>query len=503
MWRIICSRKYPQLKGLVINDYNNGSTQFVDIVDYVRALYKRSDGALCISNRKRALAGSDRPSTQQFLSTQQDMLKEEGLIKYTDAFQYAEEAVRKLTADYTDLFSSRFQYVFIDEYQDCREKQREALEKLFDPEKCCVFHIGDSDQAIYGSDQDAERDWQPQGEYLVLKQSNRYGQEIADVLRPLRAGQQAIISASSSISYRPVLFIYDMDTIPLVKDQFIFQLEEHGLTDEKGVYKAIGHIRNDDAAGIKIGSYWEGFDGSKRNAGTYKYWRAIDEVCYELEAGRMDRAEPIIRKLICRIFHYSGITNAKTGREHTSATLKKTLDENHFDEYRNNLIAIVGLSEYTRATVSTAFNNLMADLFKQSSITGKEVMSRIPMHFMEEFFDEMVPEVERNVYVDPIRGHRIQFDTVHGVKGETHDATLYLETEMKNSSDIVRVLPWFGVGKPKSSSLYDYSRKLVYVGMSRPKKLLCLAVQESTYIRSKNAFQKWDIIDLRKKKCGV
>lgn len=64
---------------------------------------------------------------------------------------------------------------------------------------------------------------------------------------------------------------------------------------------------------------------------------------------------------------------------------------------------------------------------------------------------------------------------------------------------IVRILPYLGVGKVGASSLFDYSRKLVYVGMSRPRKLLCLAIQESTYVKSKNAFQSWNIIDIRKK----
>lgn len=497
--RIIYSWKYRQLTGLVINDYNNGSAPYADEADHVGALYIRADGALCIGNRRSALAGANRPSTQQYWSALQDMLIEEGLIKYSDAFQYAQEAARELTAEYTDLFSSRFQYVFIDEFQDCKENQREALARLFDPGKCCVFHIGDSDQAIYGSDKDAEQDWQPEGDYLVLEQSNRYGQEIADVLRPLRTGQQAIIASSGRNGYRPVLFVYDMNTISLVKDQFILQLEAHGLNDEKGIYKAIGHIRNNDAAGIKIGSYWADFDGSRRKGSMFRYWGAIDEICSELRAGRMDHVEPIIRKLICRIFHYSKITNANTGREHTSVTLKKTLDENHYDEYRDNLLAMAELREYSRTTVSDAFRNLIEALFTQSPLAGQDVISKLPTHFMEEPLADLVQEKERNVYVDPIRGRRIQFDTIHGVKGETHDATLYLETEMSRSSDIVRVLPWFGIGRVGSSSLYDYSRKLVYVGMSRPRKLLCLAIQESTYIRSKKAFQGWDIIDLRSK----
>ena len=283
--QIIYSWRYKQLAALVKNDYKNGSTHFADEVEHIGALYIRADGALCIGNRKAVLAGCDRPSTQQFCSARHDVLTEHGLIKYTDAFQYAEEAVKELTADYTDLFSSRFQYVFIDEYQDCKESQRDVLEKLFDPQKCCVFHIGDSDQAIYGSDKDAERDWKPQGDYFALEQSNRYGQEIANVLRPLRIGQQAIIASRGHAGYSPVLFIYNMDTISSVKDQFVLQLEAHGLINVKGIYKAIGHIRNSDSKGLNIRSYWDGFDSSRKNGGTFRYWATIDEICNELKWG--------------------------------------------------------------------------------------------------------------------------------------------------------------------------------------------------------------------------
>ena len=105
---------------------------------------------------------------------------------------------------------------------------------------------------------------------------------------------------------------------------------------------------------------------------------------------------------------------------------------------------------------------------------------------------------EKNVWIDPIRGRQIIFDTIHGVKGETHDATLYLETDRKGASDLSRILYCFGVGKQGNSPLYDYSRKLAYVGMSRPRKLLCVAMQEKTYVKSRGVFDSnWEIIDLR------
>lgn len=90
------------------------------------------------------------------------------------------------------------------------------------------------------------------------------------------------------------------------------------------------------------------------------------------------------------------------------------------------------------------------------------------------------------------------FDTIHNVKGETHDATLYLETDRQGASDLNRILPYFGVGHCGSSNLYDFSRKLAYVGMSRPKKLLCVAMQAATYEKSKGIFDAdWEVVDLR------
>ena len=75
---------------------------------------------------------------------------------------------------------------------------------------------------------------------------------------------------------------------------------------------------------------------------------------------------------------------------------------------------------------------------------------------------------------------------------------LYLETDRKGASDLSRILHCFGVGKQGNSTLYDYSRKLAYVGMSRPKKLLCVAMRAKTYEKAKKVFEhEWEIIDLR------
>ena len=139
------------------------------------------------------------------------------------------------------------------------------------------------------------------------------------------------------------------------------------------------------------------------------------------------------------------------------------------------------------------------ELLKIRNPQAVDVFEGLPKFFLDRTGFRIEKEAcEKNVFVDPIRGRRIMFDTIHGVKGETHDATLYLETDRQGASDLNRILPYFGIGKVGASQLYDYSRKLAYVGMSRPRKLLCVAIQDKTYKKCENKFATdWEIIDLR------
>ena len=139
------------------------------------------------------------------------------------------------------------------------------------------------------------------------------------------------------------------------------------------------------------------------------------------------------------------------------------------------------------------------ELLKIKNPQAGDIFDHLPKYFLNKSaVVDQIETSEKNIYIDSIRGRRIEFDTIHGVKGETHDATLYLETDRQRASDLNRILPYYGVGKPGKSILFDYSRKLAYVGMSRPKKLLCVAMQSKTYEKSKGVFtHDWEIIDLR------
>ena len=157
------------------------------------------------------------------------------------------------------------------------------------------------------------------------------------------------------------------------------------------------------------------------------------------------------------------------------------------------------LQNVDRQSVDQVLRQKINELIRISNPGITDIFANLPEYFLDEsVVVNHVDTPEKNVFIDPIRGRRIKFDTIHAVKGETHDATLYLETDRKGASDLSRILHCFGVGKQGSSPLYDYSRKLAYVGMSRPKKLLCVAMQAATYEKSSGVLDAdWEVIDLR------
>ena len=491
--------KYSALDYVTKNNFETGK-QFSERINHTQALYIRDDGALCIGRQQKLLAGAGKASAEQYKKLLVELLENEGMIRYQDAYVYASTAIGELPAEYADLFSSRFQYVFIDEYQDCNNLQRQAIDVIFDPQKCAVFKIGDSDQAIYNSAEDTTPDWMPQPDFLPIVTSCRFNQEIANVICKLKKGEKNIVTLAGGTGVKPVLLVFSPDKIDRVIDGFISALESHELYDRNGIYKAIGAKKKEDSAGLKIGSYWDEFDGSAKKKSEYSYWALVDEIVQYLADGKLYKAEQIVRRLLCRVFHYIPIKHPVSGKDYTTVTMKNLLNEEYRAPYCQWIYEMSRIQKVDRHSVDQMIRQKINALLRSSIPSPADVFCSLPTYFLDE--TDIIGNVdiaEKNVRTEPIRERRIIFDTIHGVKGETHDATLYLETERYGVSDLSRILYCFGVGKQQSSSLNDYSRKLAYVGMSRPKKLLCVAMQAETYEKSKGVFDAdWEVVDLRK-----
>ena len=102
--------KYKALDYVTRNNFETGG-QFSDRINHTQALYIRDDGALCIGRQQKPLAGAGKASAEQYKKLLVELLENEGMIRYPDAYVYASTAIGELPAEYADLFSSRFQYL--------------------------------------------------------------------------------------------------------------------------------------------------------------------------------------------------------------------------------------------------------------------------------------------------------------------------------------------------------------------------------------------------------
>lgn len=244
LWGIVSTnQQYGTLKSFLRQRYSQTGGNITNVVDYVEGLYLL-DGDLYDKTQKRRLAGCASASAQQYNAIKRQLLINDGLITYNDAYQYAFEAIEN-RPDLPGLLSRRFRFVFIDEYQDCNKVQRNVLEKVFDKMICTVMRIGDPDQAIYNSDQEKTEDWIPENNALTIASSNRYSQEIADILTPLRSGKVRISSLYGSDGIAPTIIIFDDTSRKKAIDVFISLLEKQQITDPDGVYKIIGWVKSE------------------------------------------------------------------------------------------------------------------------------------------------------------------------------------------------------------------------------------------------------------------
>jgi hypothetical protein len=89
----------------------------------------------------------------------------------------------------------------------------------------------------------------------------------------------------------------------------------------------------------------------------------------------------------------------------------------------------------------------------------------------------------------------IEVSTIHGVKGETHTATCYLETFFYDY-DIERILKYMkGEYAVPQNKRVIQNLKMAFVGLSRPSHLLCVAVHRDSISGQEEALRRsgWDV----------
>lgn len=401
----------------------------------------------------------------------------------------------------------RFPGVFIDEMQDTSAMQNEYLNTIFprDNPDICVTRVGDPNQAIFESDVDTNgSDFPDRSRAVDISSSFRFDESIARLANPfafraVAGGLSGRRNTDEERALRHTIFIFpdgDCSGVLGAYGRLVLQELPSDL-QSKAIVSAIGYTHRDfdptDADPLHypetVGHYWEGYD---RNAGSAKYRppTLIERVRQaKRNLGKGDTAHHSVEEIAKGLLHLVNLTNLTTkikvgARQHVQIQQLFT-DTEDLASYQQLVVELL----FTSTIISTDSWPSYARRFSNlaSVLAGTHEQPETAQGYLDWVADsvEVVQEGAVQNAVNTIRSTHengvvdIKLGSIHSSKGQTHTATLVLETFNYNHF-IASLLPWaagqnsHGGAKPKKR----ITQRLLamYVAMTRPTHLLCLAI---------------------------
>ena len=422
----------------------------------------------------------------------------EGYHCHNDMFIWAEQAIEKLP-QLVSAVRCRFPYLFLDEVQDNSERQSSLLYRLFMEGDGAIVRqrFGDMNQAIFGNlkqTQAAQTDTFPSPDRMInVPNSHRFGEQIASVCNPLALVPPGLVGLREHPDrHQTALFLFDPNEAHLVMPAYAQLIAEKfdDVQKQEGVFAAVGAIhkkRDDDNAPSSVSHYWDAYDPR----GAYRA-PAPETFLGLVRAGiAASLSQDTIKLSVARTAE-AVIRLANT----LNTEFNQTIRSNCHRQARSLLAHDpVAMESYSRLawTISTS-GVPTADIWERWTPRiiriSTAMLSGLPASDDEGFLDwveeaEAVNSSERhNLYGFPkeIPLVRIKVGSIHSVKGETHLATLVLDTHY-HGSHFQRIKNWLvGIssGLPlRGGEHLQRSLKEHYVAMTRPSHLLCVAMRRS------------------------
>lgn len=407
-----------------------------------------------------------------------------GILRYEDAYFLAGLYLDKFP-DIKRYFLERFKYIFIDEMQDVSEMQMKIIGEIFNNDKVIIQRFGDINQSISKFNY-SNNNWIFNDYTKTINSSKRYGNEVVRFLEPLRVEKNGNMKGNEDINtLNPHIIIFDDSSIESVVPKYIELLDKYNIVEEKNKkIKVIGKLALPISNPYKsISSYVKGYNAKgNRNVDLNK--KVINKL------NKINTTKEFYDYLISIIL----LAIERDGKKVSKEELTRLMEDSYINEftiYRSNIL------KWTKNfTVNT--NSVIEDIIKKTEILFNKVQeinydieilrSNISGNNEEEVA-VISEEIETSISMDNI-------NTIISTKGETHKATLYLESKLvysngEDRSDISRILDYMVNKKDEVDDNDKEALMNAYVAMSRAEKLTCVAIQYDTIKGRINDFKQY------------
>ena len=419
----------------------------------------------------------------------------DGILHYDDAYFLANIFLSKFPK-IKNILQKRFQYIFIDETQDLETHQYDLIENIFydnGNSTSIIQRIGDINQAIFSNEVHHNSIWnlrEGENQLLAIKGSKRLTPKIAELVNcfALKTGETfAIEGKNENCDLKPHMIVYSTDKIKDVIPKFSEIINNYissGVIEIKNSskIKAIGWSKSSNNINhYKIADYYDSFTLVKTK--TKIDYENLDSylVKYNKESSTLSAIRNNILNALVKILRLEGLYHTKLSllnyikekNETEYLVFKKHLYQWSIDIIRNKFIEVYNSIK----TYSTEFLNIFELRVNHSRNFIQNQSQNIEN---EEIRENLTKENILNFH-----GFDIEVGTIHSAKGETHLATLYLETfygKGNGNYESQRLASQFKYQNfSDQRAQHIQSTKMAYVGFSRPTHLLCVAIQKERF----------------------
>ncbi|WP_339607551.1 UvrD-helicase domain-containing protein [uncultured Roseivirga sp.] len=433
-----------------------------------------------------------------------------GVLCYDEAYFLAQLYLRKYP-EIKKVIQKRFKYVFVDEMQDMDFHQCDILDRLFKTKKVrshAFQRVGDKNQAIFSGNAEMINVWEDREKVMRLSGSQRLSPQIANAVKYFGLDFIDIVGKNMDRNLQPVAIVFGDATINQVLERFTTLITEYqndtSLPQElKHPVKAIGWSTSNDAANkLGIVDYHQNFRRDAQNS-KIDYPNLKSYLFgFDTSKGTLEPIRKNILNALLRVLRLENILH--DDRPFTKRKLLNLLINNYFDLYEDfnlniynwaiNLVS--GNADRVHTEVAAHFRGLIGNVFSKTEFQASTNT------FLNNEDDHVIPVLEEreNPNFHHSNGITVEVGTVHSVKGETHSATLYLETCFyRHETDKSKNQLIGNQVRQQDSEGVKKSAKMMYVGFSRPTSLLCYATHTSRVndeLRQNLTNHGWRIVDL-------
>ncbi len=482
---------FHQLRAALKNKHSPGSAD--ENISYQSVEYA-AGGELTFGGRRTGFKDPNKPAVQQLAKLKEE-LSAQGLFRHGDMLHFA--------CQYLDEFPwavhtlrRRFPILIVDEMQDISPAQDALMNRIFPPDVIEVQRVGDIYQRIYDGDSATDVSTTfPREPVLDLGHSRRFGSFIAERIADVASRTQVIFGNGVATGGRHSVILFDEATALDVIPQFATIVGTAlAHLDHRATVKAIGARKRPAGSGAFPDSLVTYIEGPTHSDGAAL--EGPESLCLRVERAKIAARENYVRgahdlmiavRMLIRRWGCSDSPAVVLARLLGDLRLRRDLGTSIRGLLSEHPIGVEVWGQQVRP--------FMAALESAAGCTpSRNAMSFAAWHEVKGAPEDLRKGRQAQSAVD------VDVQTIHSVKGESHDATLVLETRIYEF-DVPLALRAMVAKEtnPKLSDRATMHRRRMFVAMSRPRVLLCMAAAAAhvdANLREGLKALGWDVVDL-------